>query len=374
MQELRLIFANSSTRVMSAQELSKQAVRTRELLTTLRDQGYAFQGRTREIVASVLQTSASRVGRLSAIREKLVPGLLECFDRGDLGETVAYRLSQETSDVQWDIAQKMGPAVRELTADTAEKVIDQIKKAPPSPASSDAEDGLTRASAPTERTEPAPVGRIYRPQDQGEDGRQIPAPAEKPVRGYDASDGLKNYLDARKKEDRQFWKYMEEAADSLILHSFASGAAPLRKDNIDMLRLDLRICAVCGYAADWQGSNKGISIGPIEDEQITRTWTEVYDALSAIAITRWRRVLADEKTGRKPKPVPTVDTVPKWQTGTPDAPGWYSTWAVYTVGGRSWDPDYETLYWNGSVWSEGEKFCEALDYQVIGWYPLPGKI
>ncbi len=370
MQELRLIFANSSTRVMSAQELSKQAVRTRELLTTLRDQGYAFQGRTRELVASVLQTSASRVGRLSAIREKLVPGLLESFDRGDLGETVAYRLSQETTDVQWDIAQKMGPAVRELTTETAEKVIDQIKKAPPSPASSDAEDG---PPAPTERTEPAPVGRIYRPQDQDEDGRQIPAPVGKPAHVYGATDGLKKYLDAREKEDRAFWKYMEEAADSLILHSFASGAAPLRKDNIDMLRLDCRTCGVCGFAADWQGSNKGLWIGPLPGGRIERTWTEVYDALAAIAITRWRRVLVEEKDGRKakPKPVPTVDTKPEWQTGTPPKEGWYAV-KSRIKGANIILRRY--LFWNGKNFVREPGSAAILTQyndELLGWVRLP---
>jgi hypothetical protein len=45
---------------------------------------------------------------------------------------------------------------------------------------------------------------------------------------------------------------------------------------------------------------------------------------------------------------------------------------VYSAGGRSWDPDYETLYWNGSGWAEGEGAHEARDYKVLGWYPLPG--
>ena len=128
MQELRLIFANSQTRVMTAPEMSRQAVRTRDLLARLRDQGMDFQGRTRELVASVLQTSDSRVGRLTAIREKLVPELLKYFDGDRLGETVAYRLSQEDRTTQLKLAIQLGPEVQNLSKDTVEKVIGQAKK------------------------------------------------------------------------------------------------------------------------------------------------------------------------------------------------------------------------------------------------------
>lgn len=128
MQELKLIFGNAQTRVMSAAEMSRQAVKTRDLLARLRDQGYAFPGRTRELVASVLQTSDSRVGRLTAIREKLVPELLKYFDGDRLGETVAYRLSQEDRPTQLKLAIQLGPAVEELSKETVEKVIDQAKK------------------------------------------------------------------------------------------------------------------------------------------------------------------------------------------------------------------------------------------------------
>jgi len=361
MQKLKLIFANSQTRVMSAPELSRQAVETRDLIAALREKGFEFQGRTRELVASVLQTSDSRVGRLTAIRERLSPELLERFDRGQLGETVAHRLSQEDGDVQREISAKLGPAVRELSTDTVEAVIGQAKR-----------DMESQQAAHGGNV--TPVGEGLAPPETSdmvqapETGRASPAPAKKPVNEYSAIDGLKKYLDARADDDKRFWADMQEAADDLILHSFADGAKPMRKDNIDMLRLDCRNAGVCGCAADWQGSNKGISIGDIEKPQITRTWTEAYDALAAIAVTRWRQVLVDKRNQRnvKLKTVPTVGTPPTWQTGTPPRDGRYYA-KIDMDDGRVHEAAAE---FRGNHWSV---FNSPLhkSFKVVGWWPLP---
>ena len=341
MQELKLIFANSATRIMSAPEMSRQAVKTRDLLARLRDQGYAFPGRTRELVASVLQTSDSRVGRLTAIREKLVPELLKYFDSDRLGETVAYRLSQEDRTTQLKLAIQLGPAVAELNKETVEKVIDQAKK----PAEPEAvNDGPPRASAPT---------------GNDQDGAE-----------YSAVDGLKKYLDARHDEDARFWKYMQEAADDLIKHSFAAGALPNRKDNIDMLRLDCRNASVAGYAADWQGSNKGITLKSLRRDGGTfRTWTEAYDALAAIAITRWRTVLTEER--RKPKDGPPrasapTDTVPTWMTGEPSRDGRY----LCRVDMGLQNLHEQTCEYKNGVWSCFGRPVKEVG-SVVSWWPLP---
>ena len=323
-QELKLIYGNSATRILTASEISIQSEKVTEILGKLEEQGVKFPGRTRDHVAAILQTSKSRVGRLHAIRANLVPELLQEFDGGGLGETVAYRLSQEDAAVQHDLAARLGPAVRGLTGDSAEKVLGQIKQ-----------------PLVTKPPEPDPNKAI---------------------------DGLKRYLDERDKEDREFWKLMQEITDDLLLRSFSAGAGLNRKGNIDSMRLDLRSKGHYGPGfPGWTGINKGIAVGM--GQKIARTWTEVYDAVAAIAINRYRQAMVDEKARRN---VSTKDTGPKWQRGVPDAPGWYSTWAVYSVGGRSWDPDYETLYWNGSGWAEGEGAHEARDYKVLGWYPLPG--
>ena len=341
MQELKLIFGNAQTRVMSAPEMSRQAVKTRDLLARLRDRGYDFPGRTRELVASVLQTSDSRVGRLTAIREKLVPELLTKFDAGRLGETVAYRLSQEDRTTQLKLAIQLGPAVAELNKETVEKVIDQAKK----PAEPKETDCHTSAAALVRN-------------DQAE--------AE-----CSAIDGLKKDLDGRADEDKRFWKYMQEAADNLIKHSFAAGALPIRKDNIDMLRIDCRNAGVAGFAADWQGSNKGLTLMHLSrDGGIFRPWTDAYDALAAIAITRWRAVLTEERRPKKPAPEPPPVFVPiispEWRTGEPSRDGRY----LCRI-----DMGLQSLHEQTCEYKDGAWSCYGRPVgeigKVVSWWPLP---
>lgn len=322
-QELKLIYGNSATRILTASEISIQSEKVAEILGKLEEQGVKFPGRTRDHVAAILQTSKSRVGRLHAIRANLVPELLQEFDGGGLGETVAYRLSQEDATVQHDLAARLGPAVRGLTGDSTEKVLSQIKQ-----------------PLVTKPPEPDPNKAI---------------------------DGLKRYLDEREKEDREFWKLMQRGtADSLILQSFRSGAAPTRKDNIDMLRTDARNSSAWTSTERWTASNKGLAIGP--GEKITRTWTEVYDAVAAIAISRWRQVLVDERNKRnvKLKAVPTVGTPPTWQTGTPPRAGRYYARIDMGDGGT-----HEAVgEYRGGSWAVfGGPLYEKM--KVVGWWPLP---
>lgn len=320
-QELRLIYGNSATRILSASEISIQSEKVAEILGKLEEQGVKFPGRTRDHVAAILQTSKSRVGRLHAIRANLVPELLQEFDAGHVGETVAYRLSQEEAAVQHDLAARLGPAVRGLTGDSAEKVLGQIKQ-------------------PLVTKPPEPDANK-------------------------AIDGLKRYLDERAKEDREFWKLMQQGtADSLILRSFSAGAAPMRKDNIDMLRTDARNSSSWTSTEHWTASNKGLAIGP--GEKITRTWTEVYDAVAAIAINRYRQAMVDARAKRN---VSTKDTAEaKWQTGTPPRAGRYFARIDMGDGGT-----HEAVgEYRGGSWSVfNGPLYEKM--KVVGWWPLPEK-
>lgn len=101
MRELRLIYANAATRMMSAADLSKQAERVEALLYELKEQGVEFPGRMRDHVAEACQVSKTKLARLHAIRSNLAPDLLEhYFDNGVINETSAYALSQKPADLQ----------------------------------------------------------------------------------------------------------------------------------------------------------------------------------------------------------------------------------------------------------------------------------
>ena len=101
MRELRLIYANASTRVMSPAEMSKQAERVETLLYQLKEEGVEFPGRMRDHVAQACQVSKSKLSRLHAIRKNMAPDLLSsCFDAGLMAESVAYELSKYDQDTQ----------------------------------------------------------------------------------------------------------------------------------------------------------------------------------------------------------------------------------------------------------------------------------
>ena len=104
LNELRLIYANSATRVLSASEISKQAERVEALLYELKEQGVEFPGRMREHVAKACQVSKSKLSRLHAIRSNLNETLLKAFDAGQLSEAAAYELQKLPADAQNEIA------------------------------------------------------------------------------------------------------------------------------------------------------------------------------------------------------------------------------------------------------------------------------
>lgn len=109
LRELRLIYANAATRVMTSAEQSKQAERVEMLLYELKEEGMEFPGRMRDHVAEACKLSKTKLARLHAIRKNLVPRMLDYFDKGELNETAAYEL------------QKLPEKAQELIADYCEK-------------------------------------------------------------------------------------------------------------------------------------------------------------------------------------------------------------------------------------------------------------
>lgn len=104
LNELRLIYANSSTRVLTSAEISRQAERVEALLYQLKEEGYDFPGRMRDHVAQACNVSKTKLARLHAIRENLCKGFLEQFDAGILSEAAAYELQKLPSEAQEALA------------------------------------------------------------------------------------------------------------------------------------------------------------------------------------------------------------------------------------------------------------------------------
>ena len=337
MRELRLIYANSATRVMSAADLSRQAERVTELLYQLKEQGVEFPGRMRDHVAQACQVSASKIARLHAIRGNLIGVLLDKFDAGQLKEATAYRLSQETPEMQENVWRSCGISISGVAAETAGEIIDQIKK-----------------------REAAPVSKMD-------------TPAEESPASYDADE----YLAERAREDGQYFSMLQYHAARLIRDLAAESPewqlGRQRQDGIEALKKQNRHHGTGGMKVDLQGSPKGLELYSAKKRlRIQRTWTDVYDMLCITALQLAAQA-GREKDGETEAPVAKLDTAaaPAWQTGTPQRNGRYYCRIRFADspedGGRVHEQRGE--WRDGGWWFFGEP--EKYGIQVVGWWPLP---
>lgn len=125
LQELRLIYANSDTRVLSSAELSQQAERVEQLLYQLKEEGMEFPGRMRDQVAAACKISAPKLARLKVIREKLVPEYMGLFKKDKLPEQTAYALARLPEDFQKRMASVLSEAP---SGRAAEKVLEKYNE------------------------------------------------------------------------------------------------------------------------------------------------------------------------------------------------------------------------------------------------------
>lgn len=111
LQELRLIYANSDTRKMTASDIGKQAERVEALLYQLKEEGYDFPGRMRDYVAEACKVSKSKLARLNVIQKNLAKPWRPAYEKGKLAESTAYALAQmpaERQQVIFDGLKKQG--------------------------------------------------------------------------------------------------------------------------------------------------------------------------------------------------------------------------------------------------------------------------
>lgn len=120
LRELRLIMANSATRVLSAAEIARQAEEVEKLLYQLKEQGYAFPGRMRDQVAAACKVSAPKLARLKVIREHLISQWQGPFQRSALPEQTAYALARMPEALQERLFRICGD--KPLSGGAAERV------------------------------------------------------------------------------------------------------------------------------------------------------------------------------------------------------------------------------------------------------------
>ena len=100
MEELELIWANATSRVLSSPELAQQAARVEELLYQLKEQGVEFPGRMRAPGAQACKISRTKLANLHAIQTNLRAPLLDMWRKGTLNDAQALELSRLDAGLQ----------------------------------------------------------------------------------------------------------------------------------------------------------------------------------------------------------------------------------------------------------------------------------
>ena len=103
--ELILIFTNSTQRERSDYCKMQEIQRVRELLEEYSKYNN-MQGRKRDIIAGILNTSKSTIGRLDNIRRNIIPDFLEEYKAGKISTTAANEIAGATPEEQHQLLEK----------------------------------------------------------------------------------------------------------------------------------------------------------------------------------------------------------------------------------------------------------------------------
>lgn len=100
--ELKLLMTNSTTRELSDWEKITQANKLKELLTEYKKKEN-LPGRVRDIIADILNTSPTQVGRMESISKNLVEEFKDELKDGNIKISVAHELSKLPEEKQKEV-------------------------------------------------------------------------------------------------------------------------------------------------------------------------------------------------------------------------------------------------------------------------------
>lgn len=358
-EELKLIYANADTRVMSSADTAWQVRRIRELFTELQGLGYKFPGKMRDHVAAAAKVSATRVARLDVIDKGLTePALRKAWKDGTIGETTAYEIARRSPEAQHAAATFTGPAaLQKMTTEQIAGTMDYY-------ASRAEEDRRTREDWNRN------VGTMAKAAKDAE-----------PKKNTGSDFSADEYLKQRQDADDEFFEALAEMAD----HYFSAlGAVNTRQEGIERLKKGFRHNGGCNSTIDYQGSGKGLTLqrfAPRRGKKITRTWTDVYDMLCTIALSDEALKAGDlgkvsaadtEDEGLDPDAENDLRvSSPVWFEDEPDHDGRYFCRVLI---GKAGKPHEQRMEWKDGGWRVFGDPADKYDMTVQSWWPLPPEV
>ena len=337
MEELELVWANATSRVLSSPELAQQAARVEELLYQLKEQGVEFPGRMRDHVAQACKISRTKLANLHAIQTNLRAPLLDMWRKGTLNDAQALELSRLDGGLQDRLAGLFPRMSKDdLPASAVVQRIGECAKAGAKwlpcgvcPAG----DGLTCPSARGDAFLRHDLGNYY-DMCQGSkccwtcrNGRTAD--------GYNACDSMCSRAKAARTAANQQRKDKEEAAAKKaadkVKQAFIAGAkrylaAADAAGLPDNARIDLTSYsgATVKELRSW-AAGKGLEYRSFYRNDLEPRFVDV------AKVSRQLQCSADYICGTIDQPWPIVplseqlesDQPPKWRTGKPPASGYY---------------------------------------------------
>lgn len=340
-EELKLLYANSDTRVLSSADTAMQIRRIREVLTELRALGGTLPGKLRDHVAAAAKVSASRIARLDVIEKNLTePKLRKAWEDGILGETNAYEIARYSPEVQAEAVNQYGVdwLARQKT-DATRLVMNNSEIA-------------MRENKAAEKNW----------NDNVETMRQA-SPAD--------SFNPQQYLAERAKEDEAFAEMLDHFAEEFFRELTEIGS---RQEGIEALKKRFGSNHVGGTTSDgfwYDSSPKGLRLRkPRERLDVSRTWTEVYDLLCLDALYRigyLEECDAAAAIYEDEDPAP-AGADPAWHDGDPERDGRYLCMV---------DMQTSRLHEQRCDWKDGTWYVYGNPihemFKVVYWYQLPSR-
>ena len=99
LNKLTMIMTNSTARELSDWEKMHQSLEVEALVIDLKKEA-GLPGRTRDLLAEIINISPAQLGRYKAINNNLIPELMEEFKCGNIVYSVAYKTSSLDRDIQ----------------------------------------------------------------------------------------------------------------------------------------------------------------------------------------------------------------------------------------------------------------------------------
>lgn len=127
MEELELIMANSTARVLTSAEISQAAQRVERLLYDLKEQGVEFPGRMRDHVAEACHVSKTKLANLHMIEENLISGFKQQWALGKLPDATALELARCEPDLQMRLSDAF-PRTKEFPTSAGIEQVRELAK------------------------------------------------------------------------------------------------------------------------------------------------------------------------------------------------------------------------------------------------------